>query len=204
MSEREKQKQANKWTKRQKKVRQKGLSRGKTSVWLKKSKRTFNSCCWGPLSLSRLMCDQPASWIKMSHALWNGQNKTGSERGRQKETERWKDWEERERERPYLTPSIPSMLVLAQRKLASVTARFAGATARHWGLVFPGLLRDIQLHSTGHGSHFVHTALVCCAAAKVGKSVQDRREDLNWNYKTLWEHAPLPKRQITYFINMLW
>lgn len=42
------------------------------------------------------MCDQPASWIKMSHTLWNGQNKTGSERGRQKEGERWKDWEERE------------------------------------------------------------------------------------------------------------
>lgn len=41
------------------------------------------------------MCDQPASWIKMSHALWNGQNKLGSESGREKEEEWWRHWGER-------------------------------------------------------------------------------------------------------------
>lgn len=64
-------------------------------------------------------------------------------------------------ERANLTTSIPSMLVLPQRKLASVSARFAKATARHRDLVFPGLLRGIQLHTTGHGSHLMHTALGC-------------------------------------------
>lgn len=84
------------WRKKTNKVRQKRLIRGQTSKRLKNSKRTFNCCCWGPLSLSRLKCDQPASRIKISHTLWNRQNKTGSERRREKEKERWKDWEERE------------------------------------------------------------------------------------------------------------
>lgn len=58
-------------------------------IWLsdlqKKSKAISNSCCWGPLSVSRLMRAQPASWIKMKQSVWNGQTNQGLREAKEKE-----------------------------------------------------------------------------------------------------------------------
>lgn len=166
-------KKTNERKSQKKKARHKRLSRGQTSEWLKKSKRTFNCCCWGPLSLSRLMCDQSASWIKMSHTLWNGQNKTGSERSRKREEEEDGETERRERV-SYMAYQL--CWFLSQRKLASDCAWFAKARQKNNTSLRPCFSRPTGRHPVTRYRPWLslcsHGTLMWYALAKMGMSSQ--------------------------------
>lgn len=123
----------------------------------------------------------------MSHALWNGQNKTGSEREADRKTREDGKTERRESRSDHKHTKYVGFTTEEAGLGHCVLCKGNNTSLR------PCFSRPTERHSVTHYGQWLsqcaHSACMWCTSAKVGKSTQKTQQ----SYKAFREHAPLPK-----------